>query len=254
MRDPLELLNSIWRMIFPGQQLDLSISEFEAAYCADLPLPLFTNSLWNTSAIAVSKPYGHAVSQSELEERSEELQDTPGASGMPLPELLNRAFGNLVFSGDNHYNCEAVLRSDNIFKSREVYGSRSIHDSQKVIFSANSIGLDSAAACDSSGYSQFVIRAIDSINCSRCLDIYQSGRCSGCLFVSNCYDVHDCILCTNLRSKRFCIGNMQFSEEEYRDLRPQIEAALVFNGFNPMYKLAGAAVVDNHRGLDEGAV
>lgn len=242
MGDALDILNSAWSAIFPDTKLGLSLEDFEAEYCLDLALPLYGESLWGGHPVAMSKPYRHAASQSQIEKRTDELQQTPPFSGSSVEELLNCAFSNLLFSGDNHYDSENVIQSDNVFKSREIFYSRAIHQSKKVVFSGDSIGLENAAACDSSGYSQFVIRAIDSINCSRCFDIYQSGKCSGCLFVSNCYNLHDCILCTNLRSKRYCIGNMQFTEANYRKLRKEIEVALVFEGFRPMYQLAGSTL------------
>ena len=34
-----------------------------------------------------------------------------------------------------------------------------------------------------------------------------------------CYDISDCMFCSHISGKRFCIANMQFSEEEYKRLK-----------------------------------
>jgi len=236
MVDPTEILGTIWRTIFL-EESNLQIAKFQKDFCFDLPLPTFAENYWGGDRVATSKPYQHVVSQSQIEENYELFQETTTGIIKPIDQLLNEISTKLVFSGDNCYDSSNVLYSDNIFKSLNVYQSRSIHDSKKVIFCANSIGLENAAACDNTGYSQFVIRAMDSINCSRCFDIYQSGKCSNSFFLSNCYDVHESILCANVRSKRFCIGNAQYTESDYRELKTQLLQRLVFENFKPMYEI-----------------
>jgi len=235
MSDPMKNLCTIWKTLF-GVEPELSLTDFQEDFCADLPLPMFAENLWGGEPVAISKPYRRVVAQNQIAKNVEEMQKTPNGQVNSPDELLSEIFSKLIFSGDNCYDSINVVNSDNVFKSLNVYQSRSVHESKNVIFCTNCVGLENAAACDDSGFSQFVIRAMDSINCSRCLDVYQSGKCSNSIFLSNCYDVHECILCTNLRSKRFCIGNMQFSESAYNELRKQILAKLVFCNFKPMYK------------------
>jgi hypothetical protein len=237
MNEALTVLKTIWRVLFSSEP-SVDITTFLNDFCIDVSLPRYVKSVWSEKQVAQSKPYKAIVSQAEIFEKLNEISEKiPQGRPLPIAELLQKVLPTLIFVGDTHYDSSTVVASDNIYKSLEVYYSRSVHNSKKVLGCANCTGLESAAACDNTGFSQFVIRAMDSINCSRCFDIYQSGKCSNCFFVSNCYDLHESILCTNLRSRRFCIGNMQFTESEYKDLKPKLLEALVFKDFQPMYAL-----------------
>jgi hypothetical protein len=61
--------------------------------------------------------------------------------------------------------------------------------------------------------------------CYQCVQVNASYNLSYCLNVKNCQDswfledcegCRDCLLCWNLRRKKFCILNEQYTEEEYR--------------------------------------
>jgi hypothetical protein len=42
------------------------------------------------------------------------------------------------------------------------------------------------------------------------------------LFIQDCYDLYECMFCAHISSRRYCIGNMEFSESEYNRLKPLI--------------------------------
>ncbi|MBX7144558.1 MAG: hypothetical protein K1X79_08925 [Oligoflexia bacterium] len=236
MLDPLQILNKIWKTLFDAD-FSGDIPLFQAKFCADIPIPIFQQSISGTDLVASSKPYPRLISQSNLLSQAPDGVTVSPATNQSLDQIVDAALEDICFCGDNVYNSSDISLCDNIFGSTDVHCSRSIHNAQHVVLSANSIGLEYAAACDSSGYSQFVIRAVDSGNCCRCFDIYQSGKCSNAYFISNCYDVHDSILCYNLRSKRYCIGNRQFSQADYNHAKPRVLERLLSSGFRPMYQL-----------------
>ncbi len=77
------------------------------------------------------------------------------------------------------------------------------------------------------------------VDCKDCFDIYKSAKAEKCygsilctatykthfsyntdesidsLFLEHCVNLQDCIGCVNLRNKRYCIKNIQYSKEEY---------------------------------------
>jgi len=58
----------------------------------------------------------------------------------------------------------------------------------------------------------------DTINCKKCYKIYYSVDCEDCvevLFSKNCIGCSNCFGCVNLRSKNYCIENIQYTKEEY---------------------------------------
>ena len=54
--------------------------------------------------------------------------------------------------------------------------------------------------------------------CASCYNThfsYDSDECINCTFVTSCLGLHDCLGCVNLRHKRNCIFNKQYTPEEY---------------------------------------
>jgi len=59
-------------------------------------------------------------------------------------------------------------------------------------------------------------------HCYDCKFVYFSKDCLNCDFIYDCRNCSNCFLCTNLRNKKFCIENIQFSEEEYYKKKSEI--------------------------------
>lgn len=68
--------------------------------------------------------------------------------------------------------------------------------------------------------------------CYECLNVFRGYRnawcvdcedCSDMYFSKNCVGCSDCIGCVNLRGKKYCIFNMQYSKEEYLAKREELQ-------------------------------
>jgi hypothetical protein len=58
----------------------------------------------------------------------------------------------------------------------------------------------------------------ENVYCTDCNKVFFSRESEGCLdsyFLYDCRNCSDCILCTNLRNKSYCIENVQYTREEY---------------------------------------
>lgn len=113
--------------------------------------------------------------------------------------------------------------SDMIYGSENVYRSQDIHNSKNILFCdailANS---EYVAASQRSNSSTFCIRLEDSKESSNSFSVSWSAKIVNSLFVHDCYDLYECMFCSHIAGKQFCIGNMQFEEEEYRKLKDQV--------------------------------
>ncbi|MBI2609680.1 hypothetical protein HYW53_00700 [Candidatus Giovannonibacteria bacterium] len=61
----------------------------------------------------------------------------------------------------------------------------------------------------------------EAVNCRDCNRVFYSLDCESCLnvtFSKNCIGCSDLIGCVNLRNKKYCIFNKQYSKEEYQQL------------------------------------
>ena len=61
----------------------------------------------------------------------------------------------------------------------------------------------------------FCIRCDDSKNCSNSYNVICSNKVNNSLFIQDCFDLYECMFCSHIASKRYCIANMQFEEQEY---------------------------------------
>lgn len=116
-------------------------------------------------------------------------------------------------------DCVNVAESDSIYYSENIYRSQDIRKSKNVLFSDGVSNCDFVAASQRSGDSTFCIRLEDSGECNNCFGVSWSGKLVNCLFMHDCGDMQDSMFCTNISGKRFCIANMQYTEQEYFKIR-----------------------------------
>ena len=120
------------------------------------------------------------------------------------------------------YDSINVIKSDTIYKCENVYRCTDCRNSKNIIY------------CDSCGDSEFIlasqrsvtcnfcIRTDDSKDCSNSYNVICSNKISNSLFIQDCFDLYECMFCSHIASKRFCIANMQFEEEEYYKIKEAI--------------------------------
>ena len=77
-------------------------------------------------------------------------------------------------------------------------------------------------ASQRSGTCSFCIRTDDSKDCSNCYSVICSNKVRNSFFIQDCFDLDECMFCAHIASKRFCIANMQFEEEEYYEIKKAV--------------------------------
>lgn len=102
-----------------------------------------------------------------------------------------------------------------------------------------------SSECENLSFCDTVARCKDCIDgmiltgCEACYDcingsnLYECAHCDDCtdtsfaLWCANCHGCSDLIGCTNLRNKRFCILNKQYTEEEYKAEKQRLTEDMV---------------------------
>jgi hypothetical protein len=108
-----------------------------------------------------------------------------------------------------------VFQSDNIYNSQNVYRSMDVHFSKNVFACDMVRKLEYVACSQRSNASTYSIRIEDSTECSNSFNIIWSGKIVNSIFINDCFDMYKCMFCSHMAGKKFCIANMQFTEEEY---------------------------------------
>jgi len=115
-----------------------------------------------------------------------------------------------------------VFESDNIYNSDTVYRSQDIHKSKNIAFCDGIFDSEFVAASQRSNSSTYCIRSEDSKECTNSFNIIWSGKVANSMFIQDSYDLFECLFCSHVTSKRFCIANMQFEEEEYFKIKKMV--------------------------------
>jgi len=79
----------------------------------------------------------------------------------------------------------------------------------------------------------------ENIHCDNCYNTNYcrfSKNCKDSMFLEDCMDCSNCILCFNLRHKKYCILNKQYTKEEYERLKNQYVIA-THEGIEKMKKI-----------------
>lgn len=115
-----------------------------------------------------------------------------------------------------------IAECDSVYHCQNMYRSTDLLYSKNVLFSDGGNNLENIIASQRSNTSTFCIRIEDSTQCSNSCNVIGSGKITNCLFVQDCYDLFECMFCSHLSGKKYCIANMQFEEEEYFKLKKEV--------------------------------
>ncbi len=80
---------------------------------------------------------------------------------------------------------------------------------------------------------------VASYKCERCIDCTNCHTCFECIhclnvknstqvaFSFDCSGCSDCLFCYNLRNKKYCIGNQQYTPEQYLEQKKQFDYSTI---------------------------
>lgn len=112
-------------------------------------------------------------------------------------------------------NSVNVEESDGIYNSQGVYRSSSIFDSKNIVWSYKLFNCQYMLGSRDDSACSFGVRVRESIYCSHCFEVSWSHKVSRSMFIHDCTDLTECLFCSHLRSKKYCVANVQLSEDEY---------------------------------------
>lgn len=219
----LEIVNKIFKSVF-DEENKFNLNEILEKFAFDVKLPTQVNdSTTNEVTWASSINSGKFITLDNMEKQDEKTSWMIQRRDINnLQDLINIWNAINLTTTERVYDSVNVLKSDTIYRCENVYRSTDCSDSKNIIY------------CDSCGQSEYVlasqrstscnycIRTDDSKSCSNSYSVVCSNKVSNSLFIQDCFDLHECIFCAHIANKRFCIANMQFSEEEYYEVKKVI--------------------------------
>lgn len=226
----IETTNTIFQNIF-GVKCPYTIDELYEKYAFDIKLPkMVHDSTTNEPTWADSINSNHYITLSNMEKRDTEvgwMLDKKEVTS--LEEIIS------IWNTINFTTTERVYDSLNVSESDTIYNCQNIHRSSDCSASKNLIFCDSCGnsefliASERSGTCSFCIRTNDSKDCSNSYNVICSNKVSNSYFIQDCFDLYECMFCSHIANKKYCIANMQFAEEEYFAIKKIITNWLLNN-------------------------
>lgn len=123
---------------------------------------------------------------------------------------------------ERNYNSENVFESDTVYSCNNVIRSADCSDCHNIMFCDGCQHCNYCIASQRSSNCEFCLRVDDSSSCTNSYNVICSGKISNSFFIQDCSDLHECIFCSHISNKRYCIANMQFEKAEYFRIKDEI--------------------------------
>lgn len=219
----LEIVNKIFLNVFEEENIK-PLDEILEKFAFDIKLPKqVSDSTTNEITWADSINSNKFITLENMEKR-----DKNQGWMLPKRELNNLQELIDVWNSINLTTTERVYDSINVSKSDTIYGCENVYRSTDCNNCKNIIFCDSCGtsefllASQRTGNSNFCIRTDDSKDCSNSYNVICSNKISNSLFIQDCFNLYECIFCSHIASKSYCIANMQFEKEEYYQIKKLI--------------------------------
>lgn len=217
------MVDEIFLNIFK-QKCPFSLESIIKEFAFDIRLPqevkdsLTGERTWTSSANA--KQF---ITQTNMERYDEKygwmLQKKEFSN---LEQLLNIWKKVNYITTERVYDSINVAKSDPIYKSENVYMCTDCRGCKDILFSDGCGSCQGIIASQRSADCTYCLRVDDSNSCSNSYNVICSAKISNSFFIQDCNNLYECMFCSHIASKRYCIANMEFNREEYFEIKKQI--------------------------------
>jgi len=214
-----EIVGEIWRNVF-GVENKLTLGEVEKKFAFDVPLPQKVRDEKGKDTWTIMNFGTKFVTQDDQINRESWM--LPKREVNSIDELVEVWRQTNLITTERNYDSENVAESDCVYGSENVFRSSNSNACKNVVFCDGCHGSRYILACQRSGFLENCVRVDDSANCSNSYNVVCSGKISNSLVIQDCNGLHECIFCSHVSDKRYCIANMQFEKDEYFALKKEI--------------------------------
>lgn len=222
-KECMQVLDDIFMEIF-SKKCTLNLDQVLSEFAFDVRLPhKVIDAVDSKDTWASSINSNKYISQTNMEKYDEYkgwMREKEEISS--LDDILN--LWNVI----NYTTTERVYDSDNVSKSDTIYGCENMYRSQdcrrckNVVFSDGCANSEYILACQRSANLNYCIKVDDSSDCSNCYSVVCAGKISNSFFIQDANSLHECMFCSHISNRRYCIANMQFEKDEYMEIKEQV--------------------------------
>lgn len=218
-----EVVNKIFKAVF-DKDSPYSLDEVKSKFAFDVRLPIAVrDSTTGEETYTVTVNSLKFITNANMEKRDNNegwILDKKTVKN--LKELLD------IWDSINYTTTERVYESMNVSKSDPIYNSTNVYNStdcgrcNNIVFCDGIHESNYTIASQRSTNLNYCIRVDDSNTCTNSYNVICSAKISNSLFIQDCSSLYECIFCSHMSNKEYCIANMQFTEDEYFYLKGEI--------------------------------
>lgn len=224
------IVDEIFLNIFK-QKCPFTIGKLEDKFAFDIRLPQeVKDSITGKSTWTSSPNSTKYISQVNMEKYDnkygwflERREFTNLEQLLKIWKEVNYTTTERVYDSNNVYRSDPIYRSENVYKCTDCRGCKNILLSDGCGNCQGIIASQRSAECN------YCLRVDDSNSCSNSYNVICSAKISNSFFIQDCNNLNECMFCSHISSKRYCISNMQFEKEEYFFIKKQIAAWILNN-------------------------
>lgn len=218
--ETLSIINKIFKAVFLVDNKD-SIEDIYKKYAFDIKLP---RKVYDSITHEETYTDFDNAPKFITKDNMENLDSSKGfmmkkRDFKTLEELINIWEEINTITTERCYNSTYVSKSDTIYDSSYVYNSTNCSNCKNIVFCDGCGRSEFLLASQRSGNCIFSIRVDDSNNCSNSYSVICSNKISNSLFIQDCFNLDECMFCSHIANKKYCICNMQYEKETYFSLK-----------------------------------
>lgn len=218
--DALVIINKIFKAVFLVDNKD-SLDDIYKKYAFDIKLP---RKVYDSITHEETYTDFDNATKFITKDNMENLDSSKGfmmkkRDFKTLEELINTWEEINTITTERCYNSTYISKSDTIYDSSYVYNSTNCSNCKNIIFCDGCGRSEFLLASQRSGNCTFSIRVDDSNNCSNSYSVICSNKISNSLFIQDCFNLDECMFCSHIANKKYCICNMQYEKEIYFSLK-----------------------------------
>lgn len=223
MNNTLTIINTIFKNVF-NKENEFNMEEIYEKFAFDIKLPqkvcdsITSEETWATSIN--SNKYMTLANTEKMDTEKGWMQEKKDIH--TLEEIIN-AWNEInyttterVYDSINTYQSDTVYRSENVFRCSDC------GDSKNIIYCDSCYRVENLLASQRSTDCTFCIRCDDSKSCSNSYNVICSNKIINSMFISDCSNLDECLFCSHISNKQYCIANMQFPKDEYYAIKKSI--------------------------------
>ena len=218
--DALVIINKIFKAVFLVDNKD-SLDDIYKKYAFDIKLP---RKVYDSITHEETYTDFDNATKFITKDNMENLDSSKGfmmekRDFNSLEELINTWEEINTITTERCYNSTYVSKSDTIYDSSYVYNSTNCSNCKNIVFCDGCGRSEFLLASQRSGNCIFSIRIDDSNNCSNSYSVICSNKITESLFIQDCFILDECMFCSHIANKKYCICNMQYEKETYFSLK-----------------------------------